>query len=76
MKNALILVAASIVAVVSALLIKLSNSPHSLIKENIEALSDWEITVGPLCAYDPDYLCLIYFDYDDSWDLIDDATLV
>ena len=46
-----------------------------LFRENLEVLTDGEVFPGPLCAYDPEYMCL-YIYADGTADLILDGVFV
>jgi len=64
MKKLIFVISAVVLSCVSSFLavkmFRVYNSDN-LIRENIEALSDGEVIVGPLCAYDPGHWCFYIY---------------
>ena len=59
-----ILLAVTAVAMAAALCFMcktVTNQGNSDFSMNLEALADGEISVGPMCAWSPGWLCITYF---------------
>ena len=74
MKTKKVILLAAVAAVVGSAWLASGNLRRGddLFRENLDVLTDGEVFPGPLCAYDPEYMCL-YIYADETADLILDG---